>query len=107
MSATTSRDQLIADAKSLPDLIATATVADPALAKALTGQAQQASATPAGSVVAFLLTAVVTRYGLGWSPEFVGLVSGLAVLAGGYLVHWYQSRRAKAILATPPVAPAA
>lgn len=107
MSATTSspspprttRDNLVDSAKSMPDLVAKAETDDPVLAKALTGQAQQFSVTPIGTVLTMLVSGAAARYGLGWSPEFCAVVGGAIGLGGGYLVHWAQAAWARHLLA--------
>lgn len=86
------RDEIVASAKSLPDLVAKAETYDPAMAAKLKGQAAVASATPAGSLVGAVIGFLVTKYGLGWDSETVNLVSGLTLLAGGYVTHWVQAR---------------
>lgn len=96
------RNQIIADAQDLPDLVARAQTLDPALFSALTQGASMASATPLGAFVAADITWLVTTYGLGWSPTFVDMLSGAAIVAGGYAVHWWQSVRN----APAPIAPA-
>lgn len=86
------RDQIIADAQSLPDLIARAQTMDPTLARALKGQATILSATPAGALIGGAIGMLVSQYGLGWDANTVNLISGLALLAGGYFAHWVQAR---------------
>src|ERR1700722_8874982 len=100
-TTTTDRDKMIATANSMPDLIAKATVLDPALAKALQGQAQQASATPIGGLIAGAIALAAAHFGLNWGQQFDDLIAGVFVLAGGYAVHWWQARAAKGVLAAP------
>ena len=103
LTSQTVRDQIVADAKSLPDLIQKASVLDPAMAQALTGQAQTASKTPLGAIIAAGIAWLAAHYGLGWGQATDDLVAGAAVLAGGYLTHWWQTRNVKSLLATNPV----
>jgi hypothetical protein len=77
----TVRDMLIADAKSLPDLIAKAAAADPALAKQLTAKPLVASKSVWGSAIALVVSWCVTRYGLGWDDGTSALVTGLIDMA--------------------------
>ena len=100
LTSQTVRDQIVADAKSLPDLIQKASVLDPAMAQALTGQAQTASKTPLGAIIAAGIAWLAAHYGLGWGQATDDLVAGAAVLAGGYLTHWWQTRNVKSLLAT-------
>lgn len=88
----TQRDRVIASAQSLPDLISKAETFDPALAAKLKGQAAIASATPAGALVGGAIGLLVTRYGLGWDAATVNAISGLLILAGGYVAHWAQAK---------------
>lgn len=85
------RDKIISDAKSLPDLITTAKTMDPSLYTALTGSNDKAVwLAPAASAVAW----VAGRYGFQWSADtcsMVALVGGSLVLAGW---HWLSPRLA-------------
>lgn len=85
METNPTRDRLIADARSLPDLVQQASVYDPALAQALTGKALLASKTVWGNVLSPVVAFVVTRYGLGWDPATCDLVTG-GVLAAATLL---------------------
>lgn len=86
------RDRIIASAQSLPDLISQAETFDPAMATKLKGQATIASATPIGALVGGVVGLIVTKYGLGWDAAMINTVSGLLILAGGYVAHWIQAR---------------
>lgn len=88
---TTPRDQLVADAKSLPDLIAKAQAVDPALASQLTPKALAASKTPWGVVAGYAVTWLVSHYGLGWDADTCALVAGVAVLLGSYAMRYVTS----------------
>ncbi len=88
------RDQIISQARSMPDLIAKASLMDPPLAAALTGQATAASATPLGALIAAGVAWLAAHYGLGWGESFDNMVAGLAIVGGGYLTHWWQARSA-------------
>lgn len=98
------RDQLIADAKSLPDLIAKASAVDPALAAALTGQAKVLSKAPLGAALAAVIAWAAAHFGLGWGEDTDDTLAGLAVLAGGYLTHYLETRKTLPVSATVPVA---
>ena len=74
------RDKIIADAQSLPDLIASAEAYDPILAKTLTGKALVASKSVWGPVVGAGVTWIVTKYGIGWDANLCAEVSGAIVL---------------------------
>ena len=89
--APTVRDQVIADAKSLPDLIAKAQANDPALAAQLTGKSLLASKSPIGTLAAGVVTWLAGRYGLGWDDMTCNLVAGAAVLIGGYAMRYVTS----------------
>lgn len=91
----TTRNQVIADAKNLPTLLANAKVADPTLFSALTGSNDKAVwLAPATSAVAW----VAGHYALGWDSDacsLVALVGGSIVLA---IWHWLSPR----IIPPPP-----
>lgn len=95
----TRRDQIIASAHSLPDLVAKAEVLDPALAAKLKGRATIASATPVGALIGGAVGLIAARYGLGLDVETVNLISGALVLAGGYVAHWVQARFTRIVAA--------
>lgn len=86
--APTLRDQLVADARSVPDLIAKAKDLDPTLAEQLTGKALVASKTPWGVLVAGIVGWGVAHWGLGWSSDTTDLVAGAAVVVGAYAMRW-------------------
>jgi hypothetical protein len=77
----TIQDKLVADAKDMPSLIAAASVADPELAKSLTGKALLASKSTYGAAVTLAVSWVVTHYGIGWTPDVCAMASGVLVLA--------------------------
>jgi hypothetical protein len=88
-STNATRNKLVADAQSLPALIATAKTDDPALYTALTGSNDKAVwLAPATSAVAW----VAGRYGFNWDANTcstVALVAGSLVLAAW---HWLAPR---------------
>lgn len=109
MSTTTTppvsvRDQLFAQAKSLPDYLAMAESADPTMAAAVKGEAQAASATPPGALISAGLAWLAAHYGLGWGVAFDDTAAGLTIVLGGYLTHWVQLRMGKAKIASAPAA---
>lgn len=101
---TTTRDNIIAASNSLPELIQRASMLDPPLAAALTGQAKTASATPLGALIGAGLAWVAAHYGLDWGASFDNLAAGLAIVGGGYLTHWWQARHS-GLAPAPTVAP--
>lgn len=108
MSATTVpsiRDQIVADAKTLPGLVTAAQAADPPLANAILGKATSAAKTQVGALVTGTVALLATRYGLGWSDGTDELVGGLVTLGAGFLIHWVQVRFHIAAL-LPSVTPA-
>ena len=105
MSASTSpaptvRDQVIADAKSLPDLIAKAQTVDPALAEQLTAKSLAASKTPWGTLASGIIGWLVAHYGLGWDSATCDLVAGGAVLLGSYAMRYVTKSPIGGILST-------
>ena len=98
----TVRDKIIADAKSLPDLIATAKTVDPDLAAQLTPKALIASKSPAGTLAAGVVAWLVSHYGLGWDQATCDLVAGLAVLAGGYAMRYITASPIGGIITKGP-----
>ena len=93
----TARDQLVADAKDLPGLIAAAQAADPTLFKMLTGNGTKSVwYAPVASAVA----AVAAHFGLGWDADTCGAIAGVVLFAGTAMVHWLAPK-----LAMPRTAP--
>lgn len=81
------RDQVVAGAKSTPELIAAAQVADPQLFAALQGM-------PAWHLYGPVSTAAVAwlagRFGLGWDGNTCGAVALVLMGAGTGLIHWLK-----------------
>ena len=77
-------DQIVGQAKDLPQLISMAGQYDPALAASLTPKALLASKSAPGTLLVGVVAWAVSKYGLGWDAQTVDLVAGLGVLAGGY-----------------------
>ena len=114
----TVRNAIVSDAKSLPDLIAKAEQADPALAAQLTAKPLIASKSPPGVIISGAIGWAVAHYGLScgagadpttcWSQDTVDLVSGVVTLLGAgigaYIMRWITSGPIKGIFskgATP------
>lgn len=98
---TTAVDRVIADAKSLPDLIDKIKAVDPSLAESISGKALIQSKTPWGTLAAAIIGWAVARYGLGWDQNVVDLTAGLFVLAGSYVMRYVTKARITGI--TKPV----
>lgn len=95
------RDQIIADARTLPGLIAVAQARDPVLANAILGRATSAAKTQGGAAVAGAVTWIAARYGLGWDAGIDEIVAGLITLVAGLAIHWTQVRLHLAVLQGP------
>ena len=98
------RDQIIAGAKSAPELLAVAQIVDPAMAASLTPKALIASKTPWGTLACSAIGWLVTKYGMActsavatkcWTPEDVNLAAGLVAMlgavVGSYLMRFVSS----------------
>jgi hypothetical protein len=95
MTTPADRDQIIADAKSLPDLIAKAQAADPDLAAQLIPKSLVYSKTPYGTLIVSGVSWLAAKYGLAcaagavatncWTPDTVNLVAGFAAMAGAFI----------------------
>lgn len=95
------RDQIVADAKSLPDLITKAQAYDPALAKQLVAKPLIASKTFWGVTITTLLTPIVARYGLGWDQNTVELVSGAVVVLVTAIMRYITASPISGVVSTP------
>jgi hypothetical protein len=80
-------DAAVAEAKSLPELVAKLREADPTLAQALQGKALIASRSPWGTLAVSVLAFLAARLGLGWDTDTCTLIAGVGVIAGGYLMR--------------------
>ncbi len=100
---TTVTDQVIAQAKDLPDLIQKASTFDPALAAKFTGQALLASRSPWGTLAGGIVAWLVSHYSLGWDDATCSMVAGAGVLVGAYVMRWVTKHPITGILraATP------
>jgi hypothetical protein len=78
MSTTTqtTRDRIVAGAQSVPDLIAKASVLDPALAQKFEGKALVASKTLWGTLIGMGVSWLVTKYALNWDATTSAYVTG-------------------------------
>jgi hypothetical protein len=89
MSATAPKpnlqDHLVAAARSMPELIASAQAMDPALAEQLTGKALVYSKTVWGTPIVMVVSWAASRYALGWDPATCSAVAG-AITWGAVIV---------------------
>lgn len=74
-------DEVIAQARDLPDLVSKAETFDPELAKKFTGEALAKSKTFWGMIAVTIVSQVVVHFKLGWDQDLVNLVAGVVVLA--------------------------
>ena len=91
-------NQVVADARSLPELVRGFERTSPDLAKSIEGKSLIASRTPWGVLLAGAIGWAAARYGLGWDSNTVDLVAGLAVLAGGYAMRYVTTGPIRGLL---------
>lgn len=106
MNGLPSRDQIISQANSLPDLVSKAQAFDPAVAAALTPKALIASKTPIGIMVTYGVTWLASKYALDWDPNFCALAAGLGVLAASYVMRYVTTSPIAGIFKAKPLTPA-
>lgn len=82
------RDQLVAQAHSLPALVSAAQIEDPALARQLTPKLLLLSRSPPGVLLAFVLSWALGRYGLRLDATAVDLLVGFTVLLSSYVFRY-------------------
>jgi len=75
------RDEIIRQASSAEDLLHKAQASDPELVKQLTSKPLLASKTIWGTLIALVLSYLVTRFGLGLDADLQALISGCIVMA--------------------------
>ena len=105
LTPTAAVNDAVAAAKSLPNLIANLYALDPALAAQLESKPLRASKTPWGTLGAGVVAWLSSRYGFGFDETTCGLLSGLAVLLGSYVMRAITKQPIAGLLASPaPVA---
>lgn len=75
---------ILASAKSWPEKLVELRKLDPAVAEQFEGKLLIYSKSPPAIVVAYVLSWLVARYGIGWSPEFTSTVAGVVVGIAAY-----------------------
>lgn len=78
------RNQLVSDAKSVPDLIAKAKQVDPSFAEQLAGKSLLSSKSPPAIALAAVLAWVSTKYGLGWDQSTVDVLTLIIGVVAAY-----------------------
>lgn len=85
------RDNLVRDASSVPDLIAKAEAIDPNLAASLQAKALLGSKTVWAPLATWIVTSVVSYFGVGWdettSTMIASLLAWAAVIVCRYLTR--------------------
>ncbi len=109
LAATPAVNFAIAEAKSLPSLIANLQAIDPELAKQLETKPLIASRTPWGVALASLIGMAAAHYGIGLDTGTDALLSGgvvlLTTLAGSYLMRQVTKQPVAGVVSTPGTAP--
>ena len=101
LSSTLAVNEAIAAAKSLPNLVANLYALDPALATQLESKPLLASKTPWGTLAAGVIAWISSRYGFGFDETTCGLLSGVAVLIGSYVMRALTKQPIAGVLTTP------
>lgn len=101
VSQTVIRDQIVADAKNVPDLIAKAQTADPWLAQQLTGKSLFSSKSPPAIIVAALITWASTKYGFGWDQSTVDLLTMVVGVIAAYGMRFVTSAPITTLFSKP------
>lgn len=107
LSATPIVNAAIADAKSLPGLIANLQAADPSLATQLESKPLLASKSPPAVLIAYGIAWASTRYGFGWDETTCSLVAGVIVTLAAYGMRYVTKQPTAGIVSTPPGIPPA
>lgn len=101
----TTRDTIIGEAKNLPDLIAKAETADPALARQLTGKSLFAAKSPPFIVIASVLAWASSKWGLGWDESVVDTITLCVGVIAAYVMRYVTDTPITSILKAPPSDP--
>ena len=107
LSPTAAVNDAVAAARSLPNFIANLYAIDPALATQLESKPLLASKSPWGTLGAGLVAWLSSRYGFGFDETTCGLVSGVAVLLGSYVMRAITKQPIAGIITTPAITVAA
>lgn len=94
-------DKAVADSKSLDALKANLQPVDPSLAQQLIGKALIASRTPWGILVAYIISWVASRYGLGLDADMTSVLSGVIILAASYGMRYVTKAPITSLVKTP------
>lgn len=92
MDTTTLRNDAIAGAQTLPDLVMRLQAVDPTLAAQLVSKPLVMSKTPVGVLVVTAIVYVSSKYALGWDQGFCELLGGAGLVLGAYVMRWFSSR---------------
>jgi len=95
----------IAQARSLPGLIANLQHINPDLVAQLETKPLLASRTVWGTLLAWGIGWLTTRYGLDWPTETCGLVAGACMWAASIALRWITKGPVAGIVRTPPGVP--
>ena len=99
----TTRDTLVRDARSVPDLIAKAKTVDPALAEQLTGKALFTSKSPPGIAIAAVIAWASTKYGFGWDEATVDMLTLVSGVVAAYAMRAITSAPIASLFSKPTV----
>lgn len=106
ITATPAVNAVVAEAKSLPDLVDKLGALDPALAQQITGKALIASKTPWGVLAVAGVALISARFGLGWDQNTVELIAGGGVLIGAFAMRYFSSHPITSLFKRRTAAPA-
>jgi hypothetical protein len=81
------RNNLIRQARSVPDLIQKAERVDPDFATLLAGKALVSTRSPAGVAIAAVVTWAAGKYGLGWDASTVDTVTLVVLVVAAYAMR--------------------
>ena len=98
-------DDAIADARSLPALLAKLKTASPDAYGQLVGKPLIASRSPWGTITVAIVAWLASRYGLGWDEGTCTIVGGLGVIAGSYAMRWLTTSPIRSVFTTTRSAP--
>ncbi len=100
-------DDAVAEARTLPGLVANLRAVDPALAAQLEPKALIYSRTPIVTLVVMVVAWLSARYGLGWDATTDNAVACVCVVVASYLMRLITRRPIDGWFATPAGIPPA
>ncbi len=95
---------VLASSRTWPEKLAELRKISPAMAEQFDGKLLIYAKSPPAVLLAYVLSWVVARYGIGWSPEFTTWVAGAVITVVAYGMRYITRAPIAGVLRKPPPA---